>query len=159
MDRQLAVLRVLGKGGKARSVPYGKRAAIALERYLRLRADHRHARLDDLWLARVKPLGSSGIYQMLIERAKQAGLGHIHPHQFRHSAVHEWLLAGGQETDAKRIFGWSSRQMLQRYGASISPPTIAPSASSCSMSPTASMSRTCRSRRPSPCCSGSTASR
>ncbi len=46
-----------------------------------------------------------------------AGLPPIHPHQFRHGFAHAFLAAGGQETDLMRLAGWSSRAMLQRYGA------------------------------------------
>lgn len=118
VDRHMCVLHVVGKGNKARAVPYGKRAGIALDRYLRLRAGHRLAALPALWLARVSPLTGNGVYQMLRERARAAGLGHIHPHQFRHSFAHHWQLAGGNETDLMRLAGWSSRTMLSRYGAS-----------------------------------------
>lgn len=32
--------------------------------------------------------------------------------------AHEWLSAGGNETDLMRIAGWRTREMLARYGAS-----------------------------------------
>ena len=61
----------------------------------------------------------SGIAQVLERRAQQAGLGHVHPHQLRHSFAHAWLSVGGHETDLMRLAGWKSRQMVQRYGASV----------------------------------------
>jgi len=39
-------------------------------------------------------------------------------HQFRHTFAHDFLMAGGQERDLKRLAGWSSDVMLERYGAS-----------------------------------------
>lgn len=117
LDRQLQVARVIGKGNRPRSCPYGTRTAVHLDRYLRMRAGHRLAHLDQLWLGRVSALGASGVYQMLRERAKAAGLSHIHTHQFRHGFAHAYLSAGGQETDLMRLAGWSSRSMLARYGA------------------------------------------
>lgn len=118
VDRKLQTVRVVGKGDKARACPFGTRTAIAVDRYLRARAGHRLAARPELWLARVAPMTASGIYQMLRERAKSAGLAHIHTHQLRHGFAHSWLLAGGQESDLMRLAGWSSRQMVARYGAS-----------------------------------------
>ena len=118
VDATLALMRVTGKGRKQRACPYGHKTAVALDRYLRMRAGHRLAHLPQLWLGRTTPLTNGGIYQMIRQRARQAGLGHVHTHQFRHSFAHSWLAAGGQETDLMRLAGWSSRTMLARYGAS-----------------------------------------
>ena len=46
-----------------------------------------------------------------------AGLGHIHPHQLRHSWADRWLAAGGTEGDLMRLGGWDSSQTMRRYGA------------------------------------------
>ncbi|MEU1395919.1 tyrosine-type recombinase/integrase [Micromonospora zamorensis] len=74
---------------------------------------------DALWFrARGKPLTASGLYQMLERRAKQAGIGHIHPHQLRHTSAHNWRVAGGSESDAMVLFGWVSPEMPRRYGRS-----------------------------------------
>jgi integrase len=51
-------------------------------------------------------------------RAHLAGIDHIHPHRFRHTFAHDFLMSGGQERDLKRLAGWSSDVMLERYGAS-----------------------------------------
>ncbi len=55
---------------------------------------------------------------MLQHRCDHAGIGRLHPHQLRHTAAHMWLADGGQEGDLMRLFGWRSRKMLERYGAS-----------------------------------------
>lgn len=112
--------QVLGKGRRERTVPFGVRTADALDRYLRVRAADRLSDDPALWLGEKGkgPLGSSGIYQVIRRRAKQAGLAPIHPHQFRHTAAHKWMLNGGGESDLMQISGWKSRSMLTRYGAS-----------------------------------------
>ncbi len=62
-------------------------------------------------------LTDSGIAQMIRRRCRDAGVPHLHAHQFRHGAAHRWLASGGSEGDAMRLFGWRSRVMLERYGA------------------------------------------
>ncbi|WP_142393831.1 tyrosine-type recombinase/integrase, partial [Mycobacterium avium] len=61
-----------------------------------------------------------GVRERLKVRADMAGLDStkIHPHRFRHTNAHDFLLAGGQERDLKRLMGWRSDTMLERYGAS-----------------------------------------
>ena len=61
---------------------------------------------------------SSGVAQAVKRRGGLAGIARLHPHQLRHTSVHEWLADGGAEGDAMQLFGWKSRQMLSRYGAS-----------------------------------------
>lgn len=111
--------QVLGKGRRERTVPFGSKTALALDRYLRVRVRHTHADLPALWLgAKGKgALTGNGVYQMVKRRAAGAGLK-LHPHQFRHTAAHQWLAEGGGEGDLMMIMGWRSRSMLQRYGAS-----------------------------------------
>ncbi len=118
VDLELDVLLVLGKGRGERSLPFGRTAGEALDRYLRARARHKDAELPWLWLGKKGRLTEWGLVMMLRRRGGQAGLPGLHPHQFRHTFAHQWLAQGGTETDLMRIAGWKSRAMLQRYGAS-----------------------------------------
>jgi integrase/recombinase XerC len=118
VDLDLDVLLVLGKGRRERALPFGNKAGEALERYLRVRARHKHADLPWLWIGLKGRLTAYGVVMMLRRRGRQAGLPGLHPHQFRHTFAHQWLAEGGGETDLMRLAGWKSRQMLQRYGAS-----------------------------------------
>ncbi|MGB7052710.1 MAG: tyrosine-type recombinase/integrase [Acidimicrobiales bacterium] len=119
LDFDMAVLVVMGKGSRPRSVPFGNKTGQALERYSRARKAHPYASLPQLWLGSKGRLTDSGVAQMLRRRSKDAGFREeLHPHQLRHTAAHRWLSAGGTEGDAMRLFGWRSRQMLNRYGAS-----------------------------------------
>jgi len=118
LDLDLDVLVVLGKGRRERSLPFGRKAGEALDRYLRARGRHKHAALRWLWLGQQGRLTDSGLVMMLRRRGRQAGLPRLHPHQFRHTFAHQWLAQGGSETDLMRLAGWKSRAMLQRYGAS-----------------------------------------
>ena len=109
---------VTGKGRRERRCPFGAKSALALDRYLRLRARHAQASSPALWLGPKGALTDSGIAQLLERRCGQAGIGKVHPHQLRHTAAHVWMAQGGSEGDAMRLFGWRSRSMLNRYGAS-----------------------------------------
>jgi integrase/recombinase XerC len=118
VDLDLDVLLVLGKGRRERALPFGHKAGEALERYLRVRARHKHADLPWLWIGLKGRLTAYRLVMMLRRRGRQAGLPGLHPHQFRHTFAHQWLAEGGGETDLMRLAGWKSRAMLQRYGAS-----------------------------------------
>jgi hypothetical protein len=48
LDDQVVV--VLGKSRRQRAVPFGRKTALALDRYLRLRASHQFAHLPNLWI-------------------------------------------------------------------------------------------------------------
>jgi site-specific recombinase XerD len=119
VDLDQEVVIVVGKGSRPRTVPFGRKTGQALDRYLRVRSTHTASSLPALWLGAKGPMTDSGIVQMIRRRCKDAGIEQIHPHQLRHTAAHQWLAQGGNEGDAMRLFGWRSRQMLNRYGSSV----------------------------------------
>jgi site-specific recombinase XerD len=118
VDFESETVTVTGKGRRLRSVPFGARTSQALDRYLRVRSRHPQVASPAFWLGPRGALTDSGIAQMIERRCGRAGIARIHPHQLRHTAAHVWMAAGGGETDAMRLFGWRSRTMLNRYGAS-----------------------------------------
>jgi integrase/recombinase XerD len=63
------------------------------------------------------PRRSNFTYQMVARRSGQCGVD-AWPHRFRHHFSHTWLGRGGAEGDLMELNGWSSPQMLRRYGAS-----------------------------------------
>jgi site-specific recombinase XerD len=111
-------IQVTGKGDKRRTVALAKDATTALHWYLGVRAKHPRRGEPWLWLGLKGQLTTNGVAQMLRRRGAAAGVDHLNPHRFRHTFAHAYLSDGGQEGDLMRLAGWTSRTMLQRYGAS-----------------------------------------
>lgn len=110
---------ITGKRGKKRQVYFGARTERALDRYLRMRRTHRWAHLEALFLGERGAITPDGVRYRMEVRAEQAGLvDNSNPHRFRHTWANDFLMAGGQERDLKRLAGWSSDVMLEVYGRS-----------------------------------------
>ncbi len=116
LDHGMAL--VVGKGSKVRPVYFGARTTRAIDRYVRARATQRWAHLDALFLTQRGALTPDGARERMKVRGEMASIPDLHPHRFRHTWAHDCLMAGGQERDLKRLAGWSSDVMLERYGAS-----------------------------------------
>jgi len=108
---------VTGKGDKQRTVKFTYDTARALDRYQRERARHKMARMSALWLGVRGPMTASGVYQVIERRGLDAGV-EVNPHKFRHTFSHVFLDRGGAEGDLMELNGWTSPQMLARYGRS-----------------------------------------
>lgn len=110
------LLRIRKKGGDIAVIPIGKKAARDLDRYIRARERHPEADSEWLWLGKRGRFQKSGVQQMLKRRGEQAGVSGVHPHRFRHTFADDWLEGGGTESDLMMIAGWSSWEMVRRYG-------------------------------------------
>src|SRR3954447_5982391 len=103
LERELAY--VTGKGSRPRVVPFGAKTAQAVDRYLRMRALHPHARSPKLLLGQRGPMTPDGARDLLNNRAAQAGVADVHLHRFRHTFAHRWFAGGGQERDLMMLAG------------------------------------------------------
>ena len=112
-------VRVLGKGGRMRDVPFGILAAQALNRHKKRRDRHAKASTTDkLWLGFRGPLTADGIRQVLERRGKAAGVQGLHAHLFRHWFNDRWSRAGGSESAVMQLAGWTTASIPRRYAAS-----------------------------------------
>lgn len=109
---------VKGKGSKVRAAYLSSRTAAALDKYQRKRPGHRWAHLDAFFLTQRGGMTPDGLRERVKARGAAAGIENLHPHRFRHTFAHDFLYSGGQERDLKRLAGWTSDSMLERYGAS-----------------------------------------
>lgn len=111
-------IRVQLKGGRTFWAPIGKRAAAALDRYIRARARVAHPDNPWLWLPMKGTrdfdahLTASGIAQMLERRGEQAGLKDVRPHKFRRTFASTWE---GDSMQLMDIGGWESLEMVRHY--------------------------------------------
>lgn len=116
-------MKVVLKGGDEHVIPLGRKAAAAMDRYLRARARHRHASSRWLWLGMAGRdpghFGAAGIQDMLERRAARAGLGKLTPHAFRRTFAHDWLDAGGSIEAGMAVAGWKTRAMMEHYAGEL----------------------------------------
>ena len=104
---------VVEKGDKPRHVYVKDEACNALLDYLEIRPVFAP---PDLWLNRSdKPLTPSGIYHILRNTAKRAGVTTFNPHAFRHRFCKKLVEAGTPHKVIQDLLGWESQEMVQIY--------------------------------------------
>ena len=118
VDLEERVLRVTGKGGKERLVPFGKSAALWLTRYLqsaRPRLDRR--RSPHLFLSsRAGAMTRQRFWQLIEAYGRAAGIrGGLTPHSLRHSFATHLLEHGADLRALQMMLGHSDISTTQIY--------------------------------------------
>ncbi|MCL8026627.1 tyrosine recombinase XerC [Nocardioides bruguierae] len=119
VDHDRRVLRVLGKGGKERSVPFGAPAAAALDAWLR----HGRSSLATpssgpalLLGARGGRLDQRAVRTLVHRRVQQVpGAPDVGPHGLRHSAATHLLEGGADLRAVQELLGHASLATTQVY--------------------------------------------
>ena len=117
IDFQEETVRVLGKGGKARIVPVGKKALEALKGWLERRSTMIKPEEDALFLSqRGKAISSRTISHRLKGRSRQQGLHqNVHPHMLRHSFASHVLQSSGDLRAVQEMLGHAHITSTQVY--------------------------------------------
>lgn len=116
VDFEARMVRVLGKGGKERIVPFGGRAGEALRTWLPVRA--RLCRGDDALFLNQKGgrLTDRSVRNLLARRLKQVALvRRVSPHTLRHSFATHLLERGADLRSIQELLGHASLSTTQRY--------------------------------------------
>lgn len=123
IDLDTAEAIVLGKGGKQRSVPLGRKAIEALRHWLRLRATLAPSAAPDADTDAALFLGVRGarisprvVQQQLASLAQRAGLPvHVHPHSLRHSFASHLLQSAHDLRAVQELLGHANISTTQVY--------------------------------------------
>ncbi len=120
LDLGSRVLRVVGKGGKERMVPFGKPAAEALSAWLadwEELVDESEAGEDPVFLGRRgRRLGDRSVRRIIDRHTAAAGIpAGVHPHTLRHTFATHMLEEGADLRTIQELLGHSSLATTQRY--------------------------------------------
>ncbi len=125
VDLETRRVSLIGKGGKVRTVPFGRDAMKALWQYLRedkrdeVRAPNDPVFISDRGTHAAEPMTRNGLFQLVQRLGVAAGIKgtRCSPHTFRHSFAVTFLRHGGNTFSLKGMLGHSALYMTNRYVA------------------------------------------
>jgi integrase/recombinase XerC len=118
VDHDRRTLRVRGKGGKERTVPFGRPASVALDEWLAVRPRPAGASAvqDALYLgARGGRIDPRAVRSVIHRLTAEAGVPELAPHGLRHSAATHVLEGGADLRTVQELLGHASLATTQRY--------------------------------------------
>jgi site-specific recombinase XerD len=117
VNMESGYLKVMGKGGKERIVPFGASAQKALLRYLlHFRPEPFHVSVQNIFLSiDGKPLTENTVRMIFRRIAGKSGVKRLHPHLCRHTFATNYLINGGDVFSLQQILGHTTLEMVRRY--------------------------------------------
>ena len=116
VDPAALTVRVLGKGDKERTVPFGVPARDALDQWTVRARPSLAGGTDALFVgAKGGPIDPRVVRAMIHRMCARAGVRDIAPHGLRHSAATHLLQGGADLRAVQEILGHSSLATTQRY--------------------------------------------
>jgi integrase/recombinase XerC len=120
LNLKARTLRVMGKGGKERMVPFGKPAAQALTRWMQVWEDVRapaQGPEEPVFLNyRGTRLSARSVRRIIDRYVEKAALAAgVHPHTLRHTFATHLLEGGADLRTIQELLGHSSLSTTQKY--------------------------------------------
>jgi integrase/recombinase XerD len=114
---KLNVVRVKGKGGRERLVPFGAVAAHYVEKYLTLAGGVAGAETPFLFASprRRGPISRQYLWKAVKRYAAQAGVEGVKPHLFRHTFATHLVQAGADIRTVQELLGHANITTTQIY--------------------------------------------
>lgn len=119
VDWNEQTLRVMGKGGRERIVPFGQGVRQALTSYVTKRGQ---LKTEVLFVNHFsEPLDRHRLREVVQRRCERAGITGVRcsPHTLRHTCAVSYLRAGGDTFTLQNLLGHLSQEMTRRYCESL----------------------------------------
>ena len=117
IDLDSALITVLGKGNKTRTIPIGSKAISALNNWLQHRSSLQSTQHNALFLSKQgKPITHRNIQLRVNYWQQQQGVNQrVHPHKLRHSVASHLLQSSGDLRAVQEFLGHSDISSTQVY--------------------------------------------